>query len=208
VEAASPTIRCVVETLETNYPMLRGTIRDQVTGKRRPFLRYFACEQDLSHDSPDDALPDAVISGKEPLIILGAIAGGAGKPVLDPGAPSKARIWTGRILTGLITAFVLVNASMILARPKPIVEGFARYGFQPGALMGVGLAELIAIVLYAIPQTAVLGAILLTGYLGGATVTHARIGENFIFPILLGVLVWLAVYLRDNRLQALVPFRR
>jgi molybdopterin synthase sulfur carrier subunit len=71
-----PTLRKVLDTLEARYPMLRGTIRDHVTLQRRPFLRFFACEEDLSHDSPDTPLPDAVISGKEPLVILGAIAGG------------------------------------------------------------------------------------------------------------------------------------
>jgi sulfur-carrier protein len=66
----------VLDALEARYPMLRGTIRDQVTQQRRPFLRFFACEQDLSHQPPDDPLPHAVASGAEPLIILGAIAGG------------------------------------------------------------------------------------------------------------------------------------
>jgi hypothetical protein len=70
------TLRLVLDELETRYPMLRGTIRDHVTLQRRPFLRFFACEQDLSHDSPDMPLPDAIVSGKEPLIVLGAIAGG------------------------------------------------------------------------------------------------------------------------------------
>ncbi len=70
------TQRSVLDALESRYPMLRGTIRDQVTGQRRPFLRFFACEEDLSHEPPDAPLPDAVASGVEPLVILGAIAGG------------------------------------------------------------------------------------------------------------------------------------
>jgi len=70
------TLRAVLDALEARYPMLRGTIRDHVTQQRRPFLRFFAIEEDLSHDSPDQPLPDAVVSGKEPLVILGAIAGG------------------------------------------------------------------------------------------------------------------------------------
>ena len=77
LEVESPvTQRSVLDALEIRYPMLRGTIRDQVTQQRRPFLRFFACEEDLSHESPDAPLPDAIASGKEPLIILGAIAGG------------------------------------------------------------------------------------------------------------------------------------
>ena len=70
------TQRSVVDALEESYPMLRGTIRDHVTQQRRPFLRFFACEEDLSHESPDAPLPEAVVSGKEPLLIVGAIAGG------------------------------------------------------------------------------------------------------------------------------------
>ena len=72
----SVTQRSVLDALEARYPMLRGTIRDQVTQQRRPFLRFFACEEDLSHEPPDAPLPEAVVSGKEPFIIIGAIAGG------------------------------------------------------------------------------------------------------------------------------------
>lgn len=74
--AAPVTQRSVLDALEANYPMLRGTIRDHVTQQRRPFLRFFACEEDWSHHSPDAPLPEAVVSGKEPLLIVGAIAGG------------------------------------------------------------------------------------------------------------------------------------
>jgi sulfur-carrier protein len=75
VEGAA-TQRSVLDALEARYPMLRGTIRDHVTLERRPFLRFFACEEDLSHEAPDAPLPDLVSSGKEPLIVIGAIAGG------------------------------------------------------------------------------------------------------------------------------------
>jgi len=70
------TLRSVLDALEARYPMLQGTIRDHVTRQRRPFLRFFACEEDLSHQSPDTPLPDSVASGKEPFLIIGAIAGG------------------------------------------------------------------------------------------------------------------------------------
>ncbi len=70
------TLRSLLDSLEASYPMLRGTIRDQVTGQRRPFVRFFACEEDLSHESPDAPLPDAVAAGAEPLLIVGAMAGG------------------------------------------------------------------------------------------------------------------------------------
>jgi len=72
----SVTLCAVLDALEASYPMLRGTIRDHVTKRRRPFIRFFACEQDLSHESPDAPLPDAVATGVEPLLIVGAMAGG------------------------------------------------------------------------------------------------------------------------------------
>jgi len=74
--AGAVTVRSVLDALEANYPMLTGTIRDHATQQRRPFLRFFACEEDLSHESLDAPLPEAVVSGKEPLLIIGAIAGG------------------------------------------------------------------------------------------------------------------------------------
>jgi hypothetical protein len=84
------TQRSILDALEARYPMLRGTIRDQVTQQRRPFLRFFACEQDLSHDPPDAPLPDAVASGTEPFIVIGAIAGGNFKGIGDgEGAESE-----------------------------------------------------------------------------------------------------------------------
>jgi molybdopterin synthase sulfur carrier subunit len=73
-----PTVSMVLDALEARYPMLRGTIRDHVTNQRRPFIRFFACGEDLSHDPPDTPLPEAVASGAEPLLIVGAIAGGQG----------------------------------------------------------------------------------------------------------------------------------
>jgi len=77
VEVAGPvTLAAVVEALEAGYPMLRGTIRDQVSHRRRAFLRFFACEEDLSHQSPDTPLPEAVATGAEPLLVVGAMAGG------------------------------------------------------------------------------------------------------------------------------------
>lgn len=73
---APVTVRKIIDAIEQRYPMLQGTIRDHVTQQRRPFLRFFACEEDLSHDPTDNPLPEAVVSGKEPFFIIGAIAGG------------------------------------------------------------------------------------------------------------------------------------
>ncbi|HVT98554.1 MAG TPA: MoaD/ThiS family protein [Acidobacteriaceae bacterium] len=77
LEVADPvTLQRVLDALEERYPVLRGTIRDHDTKKRRPFLRFFACQEDLSHDSPDELLPEAIATGREPLLVIGAIAGG------------------------------------------------------------------------------------------------------------------------------------
>jgi hypothetical protein len=76
VEAAEPTLGSVLDALEASYPVLRGTIRDHVTQKRRPFVRFYACEQDLSHERPDVRLPDPVVKGAEPFLVVGAMAGG------------------------------------------------------------------------------------------------------------------------------------
>jgi hypothetical protein len=76
LDVATPTLASVLDVLEERYPTLLGTIRDRISGKRRPFVRFFACERDLSHDSHDAPLPDAVIAGTEPLLIIGAMAGG------------------------------------------------------------------------------------------------------------------------------------
>jgi hypothetical protein len=77
LDVAEPvTVRTVLDALEERYPMLRGTVRDQLTGERRPLIRFFACEEDLSHESLDKPLPDAVANGAEPLLVVGAIAGG------------------------------------------------------------------------------------------------------------------------------------
>ena len=76
VKVADATIAAVLDAIEATYPVLKGTIRDQASGKRRNFIRYFACNEDLSHDSADDPLPDAVVSGAEPLLVVGAMAGG------------------------------------------------------------------------------------------------------------------------------------
>jgi hypothetical protein len=96
---------------------------------------------------------------------------------------------------------------MKLVKPAPVVEGFVRLGYPESLALGIGIVELVCVVLYVIPRTSVLGAILLTGYLGGATATHLRIGEPFFAPIVLGVMVWGGLFFRDARLRALLPLR-
>ena len=94
-----------------------------------------------------------------------------------------------------------------LLKPAAVAEGFVKLGYDESLALGIGLTELACTVLYVVPRTSVLGAILLTGYLGGATATHVRLGEAFFAPIVLGVLVWLGTYLRDVRLRGLIPLR-
>jgi hypothetical protein len=96
---------------------------------------------------------------------------------------------------------------MKLVQPAPVIEGFIRLGYPESLALGIGIVELACAVLYVIPQTSVIGAILLTGYLGGATATHLRIGEPFFAPIVLGVMVWGGLFFREARLRALLPLR-
>jgi hypothetical protein len=103
---------------------------------------------------------------------------------------------------------LLFSAAMKFVKPASVVEGFAHLGYPERLALGLGILELACTVIYVIPRTAVLGAILLTGYLGGAIATHLRIGEPFFMPIILGVLVWGGLFLRDPRVRALIPLRR
>src|SRR5215831_12639778 len=121
---------------------------------------------------------------------------------------SKTMLWAGRIVSALPVLLLLLSAVMKLVKPAPVVEGFAHLGYPESLALGLGLLELACTVVYVIPRTSVLGAILLTGYLGGATATHVRVGEPFFAPIILGVLVWGGLFLRDEQLRELIPLRR
>lgn len=127
----------------------------------------------------------------------------------DGHAPaSKAAIWTGRVISGLIVALLLFSATMKFVQPAGTAEGFEHLGWPLNLAVALGILLAAIAILYAIPQTAILGAILVTGYLGGAIATHVRIGEGFIVQAVFGVLVWVALYLRDPRLRPLAPWRR
>ena len=122
---------------------------------------------------------------------------------------SKAMLWTGRVISAIpILMMGGVGLLMLFAFPDKVVEGMTKYGYPASAARPVLIVEIICALLYLIPQTAVLGAILLTGYLGGAVATHVHAGEPFWFPVIFGVLVWLGLFLRDARVRALVPWRR
>jgi uncharacterized membrane protein YphA (DoxX/SURF4 family) len=124
---------------------------------------------------------------------------------------SKRRLWAGRIISALAILMLLFSGIMKLMKPAPVVTEFARLGLPDTLAITIGILELACTLVYVIPRTAVLGAILLTGYLGGASLTHLRIGDpvfNIVMPPILGVLVWLGLYLRDDRLRPLLPLRK
>ena len=120
---------------------------------------------------------------------------------------SKTALWIGWILTILPILVLLMSAVMKLAKPTPIVEGFAHLGIPINLAIGLGILEFACTLIYAIPRTSVLGAILLTGYLGGATFATLRVGDAFLPPVILGVLVWGGLFLRDPRIRSLIPLR-
>jgi len=123
---------------------------------------------------------------------------------------SMKTLWAGRILSALPALFLLMDGVMKLFKPAVVVEGTVRLGYSESVILPLGIVLLASTVLYLIPRTFVLGAILLTGYLGGAVATHVRVGEGLfpvLFPVILGVLLWLGLYLRDERLRSLIPLR-
>jgi hypothetical protein len=128
--------------------------------------------------------------------------------ITEPVIISKKALWTGRIISTLPVLMLLMSAIMKFIKPPPVVEGFAHLGLPESLALGLGILEMLCTFVYLIPRTAVLGAILLTGYLGGATVTHLRVGDPFIMPVILGVLLWGGLFLRDLRLRALIPLRK
>ena len=119
---------------------------------------------------------------------------------------SKGSIWTGRVMSALPVLMVLFGSVMKLTRAPGVVEGFNRAGAPERLIIPVGLIELICCVVYLIPRTSVLGAILMTGLLGGATITTLRIGDpTYPLPVVLGMLAWGGLWMRDIRLRALIP---
>jgi hypothetical protein len=117
-------------------------------------------------------------------------------------------VWTGRTVSGLVVLFLLFDGLAKVMRAQPSVEGTMQLGYPDGLVVPIGLTLLVCTAVYVIPRTSVLGAILLTGYLGGATATHVRVQDpNFVFPLTFGVLVWVGLFLRDDRLRALIPLR-
>ena len=121
-------------------------------------------------------------------------------------APVSKLVWVGRIISGLMIAFLLLDGGIKILKLPAAVEGTARLGYPTSLVQPIGILALVCVLLYASPRTAVLGAILLTGYLGGATATQVRVQDQwFLFPVVLGMLVWAGLYFRDERLRALIP---
>ena len=134
------------------------------------------------------------------------------QPVTQTHPVSKKALWTGYIMSAIPVLMLIFSAVMKFAKPPPVLEGFKHLGLPENLAFGLGVLELGCTLLYLIPSTSVLGAILLTGYLGGAVATHVRIGSplfsHVLFPIYVSALIWGGIYLREWRLRALVPLRQ
>ena len=123
---------------------------------------------------------------------------------------SKGMLWTGWAMSGLPALFLLMDGSMKLVKPEIVVKTTVQLGYPESVILGLGIVLLACTILYLIPPTCVLGAILLTGYLGGAVATHVRVGDGLFpicFPVILGALLWGGLVLREGRLRALLPLR-
>ncbi len=127
-----------------------------------------------------------------------------------PKAPpvSRKMFWVGCVLSAIPVLMLAMSAVMKFMKPQPVVDGFAHLGIPLSMVVGLGVLELLCTVVYLIPATSILGAILVTGYLGGATLATLRAGDAYWGPVVLGVLAWAGLYLREPRLGALIPVRR
>lgn len=129
-------------------------------------------------------------------------------PAPESSSPGKARLWIGRILSGLIIAFLALDAVMKFVQPAEVIKGTQEVGFALSTLVPLGVILLGSVILYAIPRTAVLGAILLTAYLGGAVATHVRMSaplfSHTLFPVYFGIALWGGLYLRNPRIAAIL----
>jgi len=121
---------------------------------------------------------------------------------------SKGKLWTGRIISALLVVFMFFNGAMSLTKPPFAVQGFLRMGYAERLMVPIGILMIACTILYAIPRTAVLGVLFLTAYFGGATATHLRMGESPALPIIVCLIAWIGLILREPRLLALVPLRR
>jgi hypothetical protein len=124
-------------------------------------------------------------------------------------AVSSKGLWAGRIISALAALLLLFSGAMKLLKVPAVIVGMAHYGYPEHLILCIGMIEIGCTIIYLIPRTAILGAVLMTAYLGGATATNVRVGDpSFIAPVLDGLFVWAGLYLRDERLSALIPWRR
>ncbi len=124
---------------------------------------------------------------------------------------SRKAVWTGRVLSGLAVLFLLFDAGVKVLEHPMAVQGTAELGYPQAVIFGLGTLQLVCLAVYLVPRTAVLGAVLWTGYLGGAVATHVRIGHplfsHVLFPVYVAALLWAGLWLRDERLRSVLPVR-
>jgi hypothetical protein len=120
---------------------------------------------------------------------------------------SKSRLWTGRTISSILVLFLLFDAIAKLLRLAPVLQAFDQLGWSRSLSIPIGIVLLTCTILYAVPYTSALGALLLTKYLGGAVATHLRAGQAFYFAILFGILIWVGLVLRNDRLRILLPLQ-
>lgn len=133
------------------------------------------------------------------------------QPDIEPASVSKKALWAGRIISGVPALFLLADGIMKLFKPAFVVDATVQLGYPASVIVCLGIVLTACTVLYLIPRTEILGAILLTGYLGGAVATHVRLRQGLFaesFPIIMGVLLWGGLWLRDYRVRALIPLRK
>ena len=131
---------------------------------------------------------------------------------LQPKLISKTTLWAGRSLSALAALFLLMDGLSKVMKPPAVIAGTVQLGYPESVIVGLGVLLLVCTFLYIVPQTAILGAVLLTGYLGGAVASNLRVGSplfsHVLFPVYIGLLVWGGLYLRDVRLRSLLPLQK
>jgi hypothetical protein len=130
---------------------------------------------------------------------------------IESGTVPKNRLWAARIMSGLAVAFLIFDVVIHIMKPVQVVQGFTDLGWSPSLARPLGILELVCLILYLIPRTSVLGAVLLTGYLGGAVATNLRVGapmlSNTLFPVYVALFLWGGLVLRNARLSAVFPLQ-
>jgi hypothetical protein len=141
----------------------------------------------------------------------GLVVPRAFRPAPAPVRRSRRKVWVGRVLSGLVVAFLTFDAVIKLLQIPAVIEASGKLGYAASSMFGIGLVLLACVVTYLVPRLSLVGALLITGYLGGAIATHVRVGDpllsHTLFPIYVAALVWGGLYLRDDRVRALIARR-